>query len=721
MINGNAFYYGRVLVSYNPFLSYDTTQDPDAISTQFSLCAESQRPRLFLDPTTSQGGVMKLPLLWPLNGFDLTSLNPIALGEITMRGLSELGHANDGDEPISIQVWAWMEDVHLEVPTAVDSFDLAPQSGDEKVQSNEEYKGIISKPAMTIAAIAGKLATVPAIAPYAKATQIVASGVGNVARLFGYSKPNTVDNIEMYSPRYFGNMASTQGVDTTFSLAGDPKRELTIDPATINMPRVDELHFQHLGKKESYIGTFDWSTSDSANAVLNQILVTPIQYLKELDGAFAVYQFATTAFMSLPFEFWRGSLRFRFQIISSNFHRGRLRIAYDPLTSSAGDVNENTTMNRMVDIATEKDFVIEVGWGTEYPWLTHLSPDGLDPPFGTDVAALYDVNQHNGILTTSIVNELTTPNSTAQSVSVAVYVSAGEDFEVAVPSAEIIKTMSYFQNEAASLAPLAPQSGDEEDIMANTPIIEQPTQRMLESSTIGTSQDVFFADPFVSFRTLMKRYTKADAYKFDPPDGSLRIVQMRFPHRPFCYGYDPNGIHATEDSLSFNYASPNFISYVLPAYGMYRGSFRWKTHLGQINDSQPATVSMSSTAYHLPKFETEFSEDAPGSSAWAFGSCRTESGNTGMIATVATQNPVLEFEAPWYSNLRWSCPRNLSPTTSSLTKGLWTVQERDHVYTYSSIGDAYIQRFVAAGEDLMCGYFLGMPVVAFIPLPLPQI
>jgi hypothetical protein len=61
VINGNGFQYGRALVSYLPFDVYDT------LTTNASLIREdlvqaSQQPRIFLDPTTSQGGEMKLPM-----------------------------------------------------------------------------------------------------------------------------------------------------------------------------------------------------------------------------------------------------------------------------------------------------------------------------------------------------------------------------------------------------------------------------------------------------------------------------------------------------------------------------------------------------------------------------------------------------------------------------------------------------------------------------------
>jgi len=60
LISGNSFYYGRALVSYNPFLLRDDVTRNRAFFEQ-DLVGASQKPHFMLDPTTSQGGEMMLP------------------------------------------------------------------------------------------------------------------------------------------------------------------------------------------------------------------------------------------------------------------------------------------------------------------------------------------------------------------------------------------------------------------------------------------------------------------------------------------------------------------------------------------------------------------------------------------------------------------------------------------------------------------------------------
>lgn len=696
MINGNGFYYGRLLASYQPLRFYDSTIDPP--QNELRLSQRTQTPHIFLDPTSSQGGILKVPLLWPKNGFDLVNDNPARIGKTYLTSFGPLGHANDGTDPVSIDVWAWMEDIKLEVPTSSNANVLTPQSGDGECN---EYKGIVSKPALAISAAAGKLSSIPAIAPYARATQMVSRGIGEVARAFGYSKVNTVQDPVPYTPRYMGNMASTQGIDTSVSLAGDPKRELSIDPRTLGLPPVDELHFDFLRKVEGYIGNFTWSTGDSRGTILNEILVTPQQFIKEESDGVDYYHFAPTAFMSLPFEFWRGTLKFRFQVTASNFHRGRLRIAYDPLDGPASDGDENVHLNKVVDIANERDFTMEVKWGTEWPWLYTIDPKGLDPPFGTDVIGAFDTWQHNGVLSVQVMTDLTSPSSSAADIRVNVFVSAGDDFEVAFPTDTRLGTMQYF----------TPQSADEEDTSANAPVKGDTDFTILTSDPEGSTQDVFFGDPFVSFRSVLKRYHRCDVRRH--LDTGLSRVSLSYPHRPLYPGQDLNGVHTTSTALPINYVENTLLGYVLSAYSVWRGSIRWKTYIGSASSSAPVIAALDNDATVVPKWDATSLPTLTTDSQWSYVAALESNGLAGSIGTASEQNPVLEFEAPWMQNLRFSTSRQLSVLNTNPDEAEWIVQERGHRYQMLNDGSVYVERRIAAGDDLLVGMFVGLPVVIY--------
>lgn len=208
VINGNGFQYGRAIASYLPYAVKDTLSTSRAIVPQ-DLVQESQRPHIYLDPTTSSGGEMILPMFWYANYMDIPTSDWGELGELTIRSINDLRHANGASDQVTISVFAWAEDVSFSVLTAREPNTMIPQMGEIDEANNN---GVISKPASVIAKCAGALKSVPVIAPFALATEMAASTVGNIAKLFGYSRPPITKAPEPFVPRPFGQLADRKSV-----------------------------------------------------------------------------------------------------------------------------------------------------------------------------------------------------------------------------------------------------------------------------------------------------------------------------------------------------------------------------------------------------------------------------------------------------------------------------------------------------------------------------
>merc|ERR1712127_414048 len=111
------------------------------------------------------------------------------MGDITIKSFGNLLHANGGNDPVTVTIYLWAEDVVLTVPTY--SSILVSQAGkySNTINGDEYGSGIISKPAAAIAKAAGALASLPVIGPYMTATQVASGAVANIAKMFGFSRP----------------------------------------------------------------------------------------------------------------------------------------------------------------------------------------------------------------------------------------------------------------------------------------------------------------------------------------------------------------------------------------------------------------------------------------------------------------------------------------------------------------------------------------------------
>jgi len=331
VISGTKFHYGRALVSYNPFLRDDqVTVDRSFI--QQDLIQASQKPHFFLNPTKNTGGELCLPFFYDKNYMEIPNADWDEMGEITISSFGNLLHANGGNDPVTITIYLWAEDVVLTIPTA-SSAPLVSQSGrrtkknlsatnqKNSLNANDEYgSGIISKPAAAIAKAAGQLSSLPVIGPYATATQIASGAVSNIAQLFGYSRPTVVTDTQLMKPSPTGNLANTDAADAAMKLTLDSKAELTVDSRTVGLDGTDQMGVTDYAQRESYLTTFTWAPDQTADDLLWNTRVLPMM----LDNINGEIHMTPLAHIATAFESWQGSLKFRFQIVKSDFHKGRI-------------------------------------------------------------------------------------------------------------------------------------------------------------------------------------------------------------------------------------------------------------------------------------------------------------------------------------------------------------------------------------------------------------
>jgi hypothetical protein len=205
------------------------------------------------------------------------------------------------------------------------------------------------------------------IGNYARATEIAAGAVKEMAMLFGFSRPTGIQPITEVVQRQVGNMATANLQYTSQKLKLDSKNETTIDPRTTGLSGADELDIVSLAKRQSYLTNFPWNVSTVSETLLWNSFVSPLMYDVDNVSEPTALHMTPSCWVSVPFRYWRGSMEFRFQVVCSNYHKGRLKIVYEPyFFGSTGEYNVQYV--HIVDIADTTDFTVRVGWGNPKPF-----------------------------------------------------------------------------------------------------------------------------------------------------------------------------------------------------------------------------------------------------------------------------------------------------------------------------------------------------------------
>lgn len=718
VISGTKFHYGRSLVSYNPL----TAGDEVTVERNFipqDLIAASQKPHFFLNPTKNTGGELCLPFFFPKNYLSIPEADWRDMGEIVVSSFDNLLHANGGNDAVTITTYIWAEDVVLTMPTS-SSPPLVSQSGrrgkrnnkkdnSNSITANDEYgQGIISKPAAAIAKAAGSLSSLPVIGPYMTATQIGAGAISNVASMFGYSRPTIITDIQQYKPAPTGNLANTDAADGAMKLTMDSKAELTVDSRTVGLDGTDEMGILDYVKRESYLTKFDWVPGQEPDDLLWNTRVLPMQ----LDNINGEIHMTPLAHMASCFERWQGSLKFRFQIVKSDFHKGRILARWDPnsLTSS---VDYNVNYSRVIDVAETDDFEIVVGWGQSQPWKECGVPYDAGSNFSDSNRLLTSSSQGNGVLELVVLNDLVSPSVDAP-ISINVYVSACDDFKLAAPNNRALQNYHLFP------PPLVSQSGNPNTETGDTTESDKPTSSG-ELMTIASQSDqedatymVYYGDPPCSIRELCKRY--AFTRFWVPPAATTdttRINGLRTKNLPYHTGWDASGIDtATGGAEKLTVGPTHFVSWFLPSYAGYRGAMRKKYFFapGETTQSPLVIRDINQPTSNGTYFSSEFALvnttqaiQKYFSSRWAVNT------GGGTAATNLTINNTIEVELPFYRDNRFGKSRTIN--AQGLDCNSHNVRTISTNVANPSVINKFVtyQQFDAVGEDFSLFFFTGVP------------
>jgi len=712
IINGNAFYYGRAILGYEPLNVFDkmspALQKRPNNYFNVDIVRLSQRQHVYINPTTSEGGSLELPFFYPRNALVIPDNAWRDMGDCVLMSINPLLHANGGVDPITISVMAWAENVSFSIPTQA-----VPEMLECVPEMDEHNKDVISRPASTVARYARALTNVPIISPFARATEMGASTVAAIAKIFGYSSPNELSFSTMV-PNPRPSFAVVDNKVPANKLTFDSKQELTIDPTTTGIRPDDELPIASIAGRESYLTTFDWDVTALTDENLFQIRVDPFVNRYLVSGR--EYHLPACAAAALPFKYWRGTMRFRFQIVSSNYHRGRLRLAYDP-SGNMGTPEFNTHYTTIHDISTEKDFTVDIGWAQDVSFAHRITE--ADVSFVAP-GELPDIPRGNGVLGVWVLNTLTVPSATAADVQVNVYVSMLDDFEVAQPVD--LSTWMFRDN----VDPVPETAEMEKDMdCCESPVTDPPKIDTMADALVADPDvnKLFFGEVVASFRQLLKRDCLAEIIQVDRPEQPSTFT---FSRRAFPEYGGRTASAIFSNSMCYPVGTDNwvpvattYINYISKMFLGWRGSIRWTIDTSAIIiGTQNEAFGSKSVLFHRQESTPRVNLSSnlgtstldPGVKSRILNNYKATT-NIGSYLGNNGVNPIVPIEVPFYSNERFFLVNNSKPFFDVVEEPSWNGIFTQTDFSAADYSAQFFYLYCSAGEDFNLFYFSGMPAL----------
>lgn len=744
-IQSTQFHYGMMRITYDPFGNtntiisrYSTNTSLIAIADEGAAMHHSSMMGAELSACDAQGVEMilpyvnfknwlEIPVSWDTSTYEQTN----ELGTIMAHEIAPLRTTSVSSVNVRITAFAWMEDAVLSTPTV-----YTAAGGEMPVSPG------VSDVASAVAAASGKLSRAPIIGKFAKATSMASSTVGNIAALFGFSKPPDIAPLEKARLFTTGDAVTTNGTFEGHRLVLDSRQELNIDPRTVGLGGTDEMGFDFICKKECWLTSAYWgsnpssgqitfATGDYSDVNLSQLIfhinVTP--YIGKLignpnhlvndnqvvDTTCDVVVPTPAAFIARAFDFWRGVMVYRFRVIASGFHKGSLRIAYDPLypqpsLAAAYDESGLNQMSEILDLDEAREIIFKVPWSSQYPYLQvgpqvhylkhQFCPNARDS-FNNDARGNFTSAYHNGVVTVQIVNPLISPNEEPVNLVVSSWM---EECEFQGPSERIRSTYPEYQSAAA----------------------------LVDTSSSDTMSSTCFGERIVSIRSLMKRSTLAYALATGTSGGSTTTAAIVLPQFPVSGQFI---FTANQRSIKVSY-----LTYFSNAYMGRRGGVRYMIRpvtntsapvmaAGQSWQAtrkwdaySPGTSSMTEIygvanqgyTFTIPSLATSINSATASQVMQMF-----DPGYEGTVQAMTDQEPFAVFEVPHYGVNRFSLARfNQNFGTLGASDNTYNMIENPaelgfqyftFLFTGQSTGNRSFMIYASAAEDLTFFWFQAPP------------
>jgi hypothetical protein len=440
-INAERFQQGRYILAFLPFntSTYTGTSNSFQKMHTVNLTTVTQLPHVEIDLNCDTEAVLEIPYVSPASHYSIIDQN-FSVGTVFLYPYIPLTTGSTGSTACEYTIWVSYKDVELAGPTVHQGnfeFQAGKQQKTQRGRNATEIErdsvgaGPISQSLYNVSKATDILSEIPLLSAIAKPVSWFSDIVSRVASIFGWSNPIDLSPVHRMVQTIFPYANNCDAVDESMPISLFSQN--LVEPYSgFAGTDIDEMAIDFIKTIPAYVAGFNFTTSSVANTVLyTNILDAAGQKTTGNDGTYGYYVHTPVSFLANQFQLYRGSLKLTFKCAKTEFHSGRLLVAYAPYTSalpSAPTLADTTYLHREI---------IDLRMGNEFSFVL---PYASVVPF-RDISSTISAY---GVVWVYVLNELVAPASVSSTVSFVVEVSAASDMEFAIPRNHTLNTYVPF-------------------------------------------------------------------------------------------------------------------------------------------------------------------------------------------------------------------------------------------------------------------------------------
>lgn len=406
-VNASKFQTGRYIIGFVPSGGCIVTTPGyvrkfRAHTANLQTITSTHHVEIDLGTQTTATLVIPFMSIYPMHRTSLT-LAEAGIGYVYLIPYVPLAAAS-GSTSAGYTIWGKYTNIVLGAPAL-------SQGDDGSEEAEAAGVGPVTKMVRKVGQAATILGEIPLISSGAYQVAWAADIIARASHVFGWSKPLDLDAPEYIITRRFPNLQNVDGIDTAHQTATVSTNRVVSSPHSNG---VDEMSLKFITSLMTHATMFSWTPSASAGTFLWTSTVNPFVF----EQAYG-HGWTNTAVgsMTLMFELWRGSLKYKFKFVKNQFYSGRLMFFWNPSVAGTlpGNLAQTEYLHRsVVDVRDMDEYEVTIPY--------------------TNMAQYCSRATSVGTVGFVVLDPLIAPSTVPQSISVIVEIAGGDDFELARPN-----------------------------------------------------------------------------------------------------------------------------------------------------------------------------------------------------------------------------------------------------------------------------------------------
>lgn len=420
-VKGTKFHQGKLAICFVPLTKAAKVNEWQ----RTNFCALTSCQHVLIDPAESSVAEIDIPYKSPrhylqLVDHDTAEASYNFLGTVFAVPFNQLGAVTGTIQTIDVSVMVSFYNNEFKIPRPLPATFITTRMQAKRrgaipitamAQGNSIFQSYNIKKAGTLTI--GNQATGDEIAR------------GASADVSGLDKPNTHLEPILVTPLSLGFFSNGTNVTTMERFA--------MDPGALDLPTKetfgtseDEMDMKFLTMKMNWIKTVAWTTTQPVGQQLWKTYLCPLS--RALAGELKkgqTYAIPMIDYASAKFSFWKGSLMYKIQVVSSSFQTGKLLFAVHY-------GNNGTLPTTLGDTTAQYGVYLDLSEKTK-EWLLKVpfyAPFELRVPDGPETTTYNRDKFSMGQAQLVVINALVANNETLQSVEINVSMCGGDDYEL---------------------------------------------------------------------------------------------------------------------------------------------------------------------------------------------------------------------------------------------------------------------------------------------------